>query len=86
MKKKTLILYDLKDKTQVEKVQALRKMFGYRDKSNYNYQYDRLGELAKIEFKRYQKAVIELQNDKDVAKVTEVLKNLKIEFEIVKTR
>lgn len=79
-------MYDFKNKTQVEKVQALRKMFGYRDKSNYNYLYDRPGELAKIEFKRYQKAVIELQNDKDIAKVTGVLKKLKVEFEIVKTR
>ncbi len=86
MKKKTLILYDFKDKTQIEKVQALRKMFGYRDKSNYDYQYERPGELTKVEFKRYQKAVIELQNDKDLAKVTETLKNLKVEFEIVKTQ
>ncbi len=86
MKKKTLILYDFKDKNQVEKVQSLRKMFGYRDISNYDYQYERPGELANVKFKRYQKAVIELQNDKDLAKVTEVLKNLKVDFEIVKTQ
>ncbi len=29
---------------------------------------------------------MELQNDKDLAKVTEVLKNLKVDFEIVKTQ
>lgn len=85
MRRKTLVLYDLKDKTQVEKVQTLRKLFGYRDKSNYKYQYDRPGELTKVEFKRYQKAVIELQDDKDLAKVTEILKGLKVDFEIVKT-
>ena len=48
MKKKILILYAFENKTQVEKTQALRTMFGYRDKSNYNYQYEREGELAKI--------------------------------------
>lgn len=84
MEKKTIILYDLKDKTQVEKVQALRKMFGYRDKSNYDYQYERKGEFSKLKFKRYQKAVLELQNDKDLAKVTEIFKRLKVNFEIAK--
>lgn len=84
MEKKTVILYDFKDKTQVEKVQALRKMFGYRDKSNYNYQYEREGEFTKVKFKRYQKVVLELQDDRDLAKVTEIFKKLKVNFEIAK--
>ena len=84
MKKKILILYDFKGKTQVEKVQALRKMFGYRDKSNYNYQYERPGDLTKIKFERCQKAVLELQNNRDLAKVTEILKKLNVKFEIAK--
>ena len=39
MKKRTIILYDLKTKTQTEKVKALRMLYGYLDKSNYEYQY-----------------------------------------------
>ena len=84
MKKKTIILYDLKYKTQVEKVQILRKLFGYRDKSNYDYQYTRPGELTALKFKRNQKAVIELQDGKDLAKVTKILIRLKVDFEIAK--
>lgn len=84
MKKKVLILYDFEEKTQVEKVQALRSMFGYRDKSNYNYQYERTGQLAKVKLSRSKKSVLQLENDKDLAKVAEILKKLKIQFEVAK--
>lgn len=77
-------MYDFEKKTQVEKVQALRSMFGYRDKSNYNYQYDRPGELVKIKCSRSKKSIIELNNEKDLAKVAEVLKKLKVNFEVAK--
>lgn len=79
---KTLILYDFEGKTQVEKVQALRSMFGYRDKSNYNYQYERIGKLAKIKCSRSKKSIIELNNKKDLAKVAEILQKLNIKFEV----
>ena len=84
MKKKILILYAFENKTQVEKTQALRTMFGYRDKSNYNYQYEREGELAKIKLLRSKKSVIKLDQEKDLSKVAEVMRKLKIQFEVAK--
>lgn len=84
MTKKTIILYNLKDKTQSEKVQALRKLFGYRDRSNYDYQYERTGELVKVKLSKSKKSVLELDNEKDLAKVAEVFKKLKIQFEVAK--
>ncbi len=84
MKKQILILYDFDGKTQVEKVQALRSMFGYRDKSNYKYQYERTGELAKVKLARSKKSVLHLENERDLAKVVEILKKLKIRFEVAK--
>ena len=84
MQQKTIILYDLKGKTQSEKVQALRKLYGYRDKSNYVYKYDRTGELSNIEFNKTEKMVIELKKIKDVSKVIEILNKLKIKAEVAK--
>ena len=84
MKRKILVLYGLEDKTQVQKTQALRVMFGYRDKSNYKYQYERKGELVDIKFSRSKKAVITLNQEKDLSKVAEVMRKLKIQFEVAK--
>ena len=84
MKQRIIILYDLQGKTQTEKVQALRKLYGYRDKSNYNYKYDRTGELANIEFTKQKSMVIELKDNKDLAKVIEILGKLKIKAEVAK--
>jgi len=84
MAQKIIILYNLKDKTQSEKVQALRKLFGYRDRSNYDYQYDRTGELAKVKLSKSKKSVLELDNEKDLAKVAEILKKLNIKFDVAK--
>jgi len=86
MKKKTIVLYDFEGKTQVEKTQALRALFGYRDKSNYNYQYERPGELEKIKFSRTKKSVIELNDQNDLSKVAEVMRKLKIKFEVAETQ
>ena len=77
-------MYNLKGKTQSEKVQTLRKLYGYRDRSNYSYEYDRTGEFSDIGFIRSEKMVIELKNNKDLAKVAEILKNLKVDFEVAK--
>jgi hypothetical protein len=86
MKPKIIILYDLKGKTQSEKVQTLRKLYGYRDKSNYTYNYERKGELAKINYIKTEKTTIELKNNKDLAKVVEIFKKAKINIEITKTQ
>ena len=45
---KIIIIYDLSDKSQKEKVRITKKLYGYRDKSNYEYDYDRLGLLNKV--------------------------------------
>ena len=45
--KKTMILYDLKNKGNVEKTHIVRGLFGYTDKSNHgDYTYDRDGLLS----------------------------------------
>lgn len=84
MKARTIILYDLQGKAQTEKVQAIRKLYGYQDKSNYNYKYDRTGELSEVEFTKHKKMVIELKDSKDLAKVIEILSKLKIKAEVAK--
>ena len=84
MKSKTIILYDLQGKTQSEKVQALRKLYGYRDKSNYNYRYNRTGEISDIKFIKSKKMIIELKDSKNLAKVIEILNKLKIKAEVAK--
>jgi hypothetical protein len=84
MKQRTIILYDLQGKAQTEKVQALRKLYGYRDKSNYSYKYDRTGELSNVEFTKQKKMVLELKDSKDLAKVIEILGKLKIKAEVAK--
>ena len=60
---KIIIIYDLSDKSQKEKVRITKKLYGYRDKSNYEYDYDRLGLLNKLKLKKTRKMVLELQCD-----------------------
>lgn len=84
MKQKTIILYDLKNKTQIEKVQIGRKLYGYRDKSNYSYKYDRKGNLEKVSLTKEKKVVIKLDDNKDLTKVVEILKKASVDFEIAK--
>ncbi len=86
MKKKTLILYDLKGKNQVQKVQALRKLYGYNDASNYTYSYKRKGTLNNHKLNRERKTVITIDNEKDLAKITRTLKELNINFYLATTR
>lgn len=85
MKKKTLILYDLKDKPQKEKVAVIRKLYGYRDKSNYDYTYDRIGALEKISYTKKKMTVLELKDANDLPKVIELLNKLNIRTEVVRT-
>jgi len=84
MKSKTLILYDLKEKSNGERARIIQKLFGYRDKSNYNYSYERPGELTKIKFLRDSKSIIQLDDEKEISKVAEILKKLKVKFEVAK--
>ena len=77
-------MYDLIGKSDVERTQIQRKLYGYRDKSNYNYTYKREGLLNNIDHEKTKKSVLHVKNKKDITKVTELLKELKIEFELVK--
>lgn len=59
MTEKTLIIYDLQGKSQKEKVKITKKLYGYRDKSNYEYDYDRKGLLNKMHIKKSRKMILE---------------------------
>ena len=82
---KTIILYDLQKKSNGERARILQKLYGYRDTSNYNYSYVRKGLLENIQYKKFKKIALEIKNKKDLSKVTEVLKSLKVDFEIAET-
>ena len=84
MKEKIAIIYDLKDKTQTQKVQTLRELYGYRDKSNYAYKYERTGKLKKIPFTKVKKMVLMLHNRDDLPKMVEIFNKLKIDFEVAR--
>jgi hypothetical protein len=86
MKQKILIIYDLKGKTNLERTTIIKKLYGHRDKSNYEYSYERKGILNKIHFEKTQKTIITLKNKEDLAKVAEKLKTLKVQFTIAKTQ
>ena len=85
MAQKILILYDLKGKSDVQRTQIQRKLYGYRDNSNYDYSYDRIGKLTKLEIEKSKKIVLHIKNKKDVSKVTTLFNELQIKFEIAKT-
>lgn len=74
MAKKSLILYDLKNKKPKEKVDITRKLFGFEDKSNNcNYTYKRKGLLKDIKHEKWNKAVI-LIDSQDEEKVVKILR------------
>lgn len=81
---KVMILYDLKGKSNSERTQILRKLYGYRDKSNYDYTYKREGLLNKINLDKSRKTVLYIKNGKDISKVTATLKKFKVDFELAK--
>jgi hypothetical protein len=79
-----VILYDLKDKNATQRTQILRKLYGYKDQSNYSYNYDREGILKKMSIEKTKKTALYIKNQKDAKKVTKILKELEINFEIGK--
>ncbi|MBI2549460.1 hypothetical protein HYW21_09015 [Candidatus Woesearchaeota archaeon] len=84
MAEKAIIMYDLKGKSNSERTQIIRKLYGYRDKSNYDYNYEREGLLRKIDLNKSRKTVLHVKNKGDITKVVTILKELKIEFELAK--
>jgi len=81
---KIIIIYDLSDKSQKEKVRITKKLYGYRDKSNYEYDYDRLGLLNKLKLKKTRKMVLELQSKKDLPELISIFKELGVKTDIAK--
>lgn len=74
MARKSLILYDLKNKKPKEKVDITRKLYGFNDKSNNgDYAYKREGLLKDIKHEKWNKAAI-LINSEDEAKVSKILR------------
>jgi len=84
MAEKVIILYDLKGKSNSERTQIIRKLYGYRDKSNYDYAYERGGLLEKINLEKTRKTMLQVKNKSDITKVVGVLKKLQVEFELAK--
>ena len=84
MKAKTIIIYDLKEKDNKERTRILQKLYGHREKSNYDYSYARKGLFDEFEIQRERKTVLNFKNKEDLAKVAEILKKLNVKFEIAK--
>jgi NAD-dependent SIR2 family protein deacetylase len=84
MTEKIIIIYDLQNKNQKEKVMITKKLYGYRDKSNYNYDYDRQGLLNQIQYKKSKKMILELTTKKDLTKITTIFKELGVDIQIAK--
>ena len=84
MAEKTLVIYDLKGKSQKEKVKITKKLYGYRDKSNYEYDYDREGLLNNITLKKARKMVLELKSKKDLPKLISIFNELNVKAEIAR--
>lgn len=84
MKEKLIIIYDLKDKSNKERTRILQRLYGHKDKSNYNYSYVRKGLFDKFNIKKDKKTVLNFKSEEDLVKVSEILKMLNIKFEIGK--
>lgn len=71
---KSLLLYDLKNKNNVEKTHIVRSLFGYKDKSNMGkYTYQRYGLFSKFNYKKWDKSAI-VVDSKDEEQVKKILK------------
>lgn len=76
--KKSLLLYDLKNKNNVEKTNIVRSLFGYKDKSNMGkYTYQRKGLLSKFKYEKWNKSAI-LVNKKDEEEVKNILQRFRL--------
>ena len=71
---KSLLLYDLKNKNNVEKTHIVRSLFGYEDKSNMGkYTYQRDGLFSKFKYEKWDKSAI-VVDSKDEEQVKKILK------------
>lgn len=75
---KSIVLYDLNERTAVQKTRIIRELFGYSDRScNGRYKYKRDGLLSNIRYERKTKTAI-IVSEKDGHKVVEILKKMGI--------
>jgi hypothetical protein len=82
--RKTMILYDLKNKSNVEKTHIVRKLFGYTDKSNHgDYSYDRDGLISKFKHEKVDKSVI-IVNRKDEAQIKKILQKFGLNLILIR--
>lgn len=79
-----MVIYDLKGKSQKEKVRITKKLYGYRDKSNYEYSYDRQGLLNGMSLNKGRKMVLELKSKNDLHKLMSIFKELGVQAEIAR--
>lgn len=81
---KSLLLYDLKNKNNVEKTHIVRSLFGYKDKSNMGkYSYQRKGLLSKFKYEKWDKSAI-VVDTKDEMQVKKILKKFEVNILIMK--
>lgn len=82
MKKKIIILYDLKGKSNVERTRILQKLYDHRERSNYAYAYQRTGLLNDFDIEKSRKTTLLVKNKNELAKISEILQQLKVKFEV----
>lgn len=81
---KSLLIYDLKNKNNVEKTHIVRSLFGYEDKSNMGkYVYKREGLLSKIRYEKLDKSVI-VVDKKNEERVKNILKKFGLNIFIMR--
>ena len=81
---KILLIYDLKNKNNVEKTHIVRSLFGYTDKSNKgNYSYKREGLISKFKYEKLDKSVI-VVNSADETEVKKILKKFGLNVLVMK--
>lgn len=69
---KSLLLYDLKNKNNVQKTHIVRSLFGYTDKSNMGkYAYKRDGLLSKFKYEKLDKSaiIVDRKNEEEVKNI-----------------
>ena len=85
MKKKVIIFYDLKDKSNADRTRIIQILYNHREKSNYAYAYQRKGLLDNFKIEKSKKTMLLLKNKNDLAKISEILQQLKVKFEVVQS-
>ena len=85
MKKQIIVLYDLKEKSNVERTRIIQKLYNHQEKSNYTYAYQRNGLLNGFDIEKSKKTALLLKNKNDLPKISEILLQLKVKFEVLQS-